>query len=609
MNSYKNFLIIFLSLLILINENPNIKLSGKPISSDSFTLTIKNKAFDGDISTFFESEEASKGWVGLKLDSKYLITKIGYAFPNSAKKEDYLLGIFEASNDPVFLDSNILYMITEEVKVGEMNYITIKINQRFKYIRYFGPSNRHSIISELEIYGDDELDDENCSEKKLEANEYYYQPTNLPLIIINTEESVDPYDKENYLSCTVTIIKNNKVILKEKARIKLRGNSTAWLEKHSYRIKFDSKQKVLDMPAKAKNWAMIANHSDKTLMRYLLAHKISALFEMKYTPACESVDLILNGEFQGNFGICDQVEEGPGRIEVTEMNENDIEEPGVTGGYVVAADGWARQGGEEYYESAKGVIFTIKYPKDNDIQKEQENYIRNHFDKIEAQVYNNITDNIDIDTFCKYILIEDLVGNGEAFWSTYMTKERDDDKFYIGPVWDFDLSFDNNNRVYPSLELTDFVFKHDIAAGTMNSYALKVLSDEKFIKYLKEIWAQYTQSKVTKFVLYKFIDDTIELINESQKLNFMRWDILNTKILLNPVTRGSFEAEAEYLKYYIDKRYDILDNIVKNASFETINAEVKKKEGHHHYKKEDKRKNENIKFEDAHHFLEENDLN
>jgi hypothetical protein len=151
MNSYKNFLIIFLCLLILSKENPNIKLSGKPISSDSFTSTIKNKAFDGDISTIFESEEASKGWIGLKLDSKYLITKIGYAFPNSAKKEDYLLGIFEASNDPVFLDSTILYMITEEVKVGEMNYITIKINQRFKYIRYFGPSNRHSITSYVEI--------------------------------------------------------------------------------------------------------------------------------------------------------------------------------------------------------------------------------------------------------------------------------------------------------------------------------------------------------------------------------------------------------------------------------------------------------------------------
>ena len=66
------------------------------------------------------------------------------------------------------------------------------------------------------------------------------------------------------------------------------------------------------MPAKAKSWALIANHSDKTLMRYLLAHKISTLFEMKYTPACRSVDLILNGEFQGNFGLCDQVEEGKG---------------------------------------------------------------------------------------------------------------------------------------------------------------------------------------------------------------------------------------------------------------------------------------------------------
>jgi len=27
--------------------------------------------------------------------------------------------------------------------------------------------------------------------------DYYYQGTNLPLVIIHTEESVEPYDKDN----------------------------------------------------------------------------------------------------------------------------------------------------------------------------------------------------------------------------------------------------------------------------------------------------------------------------------------------------------------------------------------------------------------------------
>jgi hypothetical protein len=48
-------------------------------------------------------------------------------------------------------------MITEEIKLGEMNYITIKTSERYKYIRYIGPSDKYCVISELELYGDDEL--------------------------------------------------------------------------------------------------------------------------------------------------------------------------------------------------------------------------------------------------------------------------------------------------------------------------------------------------------------------------------------------------------------------------------------------------------------------
>lgn len=583
-DSIKTFTILFLSLLILSNENPYVKLVGKPISSEKVTYALINNAFDGDLSTSFKSTEATKGWIGLKLDSKYIITKIGYAFPKDSKKEDYLLGIFEASNNPSFLDSTILYMITEEAKLGEMNYISIKTNQRYKYIRYIGPNSKYSVISELEIYGDDELgtNEELINKHKNgEEDDYYYQPTNLPLMIINTEESIDPYDKENYISCTITIIKDNKIVSKETAVIKLRGNSTARLEKKSFRIKYDSKQSPLDLPAKAKNWALLANHSDKTLMRYLVAHKISSLFEMSYSPACESIDLILNGEYEGNYGLCDQMEEGKGRIEVTEMDETCVQEPEVTGGYVFAADGWARQGGDFYYQSAGGVIFTIKYPKDNKIVEEQEKYFLKYFDKVEAEIYNNNTENIDIESFCKFVLIQDLAGNGEAFWSTYMSKEREDGKFYFGPVWDFDLGFDNNERVYPVLEKKDFTFKYDISAGTMKELAVKILSDEKIINKLKEVWSNYNVKKVTKSVLIDFVDETINKINESQKLNFIRWDILNTRVLLNPVVRGSFEAEVEYLKYFIDKRYDIVDEIVNNASFESITAEVETKKNHH----------------------------
>ena len=56
----------------------------------------------------------------------------------------------------------------------------------------------------------------------------------------------------------------------------------------------------------------------------------------------------------------------------------------------------------------------------------------------------------------------------------------------------------------------------------------------------------------------------------------MRWDVLNTPVLVNPVTRGSFDAEVDYLKEFIQKRYDITDEIVKIVNKTFINTQYER---------------------------------
>ena len=340
-------------------------------------------------------------------------------------------------------------MITEEIKNNEINYFEIKSIQKYEYIRYIGPNNKNCIISELEVYEDSKINTNLKSIIVSSEQEYYYQATNLPLVVIHTEESVEPVDKENYITCSITIIKDNKVDTK--------GNMTMQLNKKPYKIKFDDKQSPLGMPANAKKWNLLANHGDKTLLRNKLAFKISSLFEMKYTPACKPVDLMVNGEYKGSYDLCDQVEQGKGRVEIEKMSKKDINEPEVTGGYIIEADFWARRE-EDHIESNRGIIYTIKYPDEDDIVPEQMNYINNTFNLAEENVYNNDFGKIDIESLCKFILVEDLCANSETFWSTYITKERLEDKFSFGPVWDFDIAFDNDKRVYPALEKKKFYF-------------------------------------------------------------------------------------------------------------------------------------------------------
>jgi hypothetical protein len=50
------------------------------------------------------------------------------------------------------------------------------------------------------------------------------------------------------------------------------------------------------------------------------------------------------------------------------------------------------------------------------------------------------------------------------------------------------------------------------------------------------------------------------VMDRSQQLNFVRWNILHRQEHMNPVARGSYAAEVNYLKEYITKRIEWMDN-------------------------------------------------
>ena len=557
---------VILSTSIILKEDQQLfseLIKGTPISSDSSSKSLSN-AFDGDISTEFKSSKESNGWIGLELDNTYRITKIGWSQKES-DKENYLLGIFEGGNDPSFFDAIPLTMIVEEGKYGEINYINIDVTRSFKYVRYVGPNGKYSIISQLEFYGYEKIENE-VEEEKL------YQPTGIPLIVIQTEGAVEPADKETDVICQITVINNGKAENKEKGTIKLRGNSTLKSDKNPYKIKFDTKQKLLDLPAKAKKWSLLANHSDKTLLRTLVAMKISTLFEMPFTPECRPVDLMVNGEFKGNYNLCDKIEYNKNRVDLGELDENVEQEP-TDGGFLFEATQYAYKEGY-YLNTTRGIILGVKYPEKGDITVEQLQYINNKLNEVEADGYSGIVDNIDFESFSKYLLVQELCGQSETFWSTYMSKKRNDEKIYFGPVWDFDLAFDNDKRVYSTLDKTNFLFKYNSSAGTIREFVVKLLNNEQLLQKVKETWKEMTQEKVTLEKILAYVEEQIEVINDSQKLNFKRWDILDKKVNVSPTARCSFKREVAFLKDYIPKRFDLVNQIVESSTTTSVNEEV-----------------------------------
>ena len=433
-----------------------------------------------------------------------------------------------------------------------VSYADVQCSRGFRYVRYVGPSNSRCNISELEFYGHEGEGDDS----------HLYQLTNLPTVTIHTLDGEIPYDKEHEITSQLTIISEDGTnILSEPGSTRERGNFSRSFPKKPYRIKFEKKQNVLDAPAKAKKWTLINNYGDKTLMRNLLAFEVSRIVGMPYTPYGTPVDVLLNGEYKGCYQLCDQVQVHKNRVNITEMDSTDIEGEALTGGYLIEMDAYANDE-PEHFTSNNRTPVTIKSPDDDVIVQVQRDYIRNYFNTMEAQP----TMYLDYDTFLRHFLVGEFSGNTDTYWSVYMYKERGDDKLYTGPVWDFDLAFENDNRTYPINSKTDYIcFTNGSWCGDFNGRNLKnfvsnIVNSRTGTSKLKEIWSTARQNGLTEDHMLAYVDKLADDMQASQTLNFMRWPILNEKVHENPRIYGSYEGEVENVRNYIKGRIAWFDN-------------------------------------------------
>ena len=92
-------------------------------------------------------------------------------------------------------------------------------------------------------------------------------------------------DLENYCSGNFVILDPDKHYsetddLRGSMRIRGRGNSTWGMPKKPVKLKFDTKSEVLGMPAE-KDWALLANYADKSLLRNSLGMEISIAVRLR----------------------------------------------------------------------------------------------------------------------------------------------------------------------------------------------------------------------------------------------------------------------------------------------------------------------------------------
>lgn len=536
------------------------KLTGKVIgtkecvdysntSSSTTTVNTCANAFDGNLNTFFASWERNYTWAGLDLGSPHVITRVGWSPRNDSQGPKRVqLGVFEGANREDFMDALPIYLITENGKIGQISYADVNCSRGFRYVRYIGPADARCNIAELEFYGYPGEGDDT----------HLYQVTNLPTVSIHTLNGEIPYDKVHQIVSQLTIISDNGTkLLSEPGTTRERGNASRSFPKKPYRIKFDKKQHVLDAPAKAKKWTLINNYGDKTLMRNLLAFELSRRFGMPYTPYGTAVDVLLNGEYKGCYQLCDQIQVHKDRINIEEMTSADNEGSALTGGYFVEIDAYAERETSWFRSNNRNPV-TIKSPEEDSITTQQRNYIRAFFNKMESEWETYL----DLNTFLRHFLVGELSGNTDTYWSVFMYKQRDDDMMYTGPVWDFDLAFNNDDRTYPVNSKSDFIYRSGgSCAGSMKSFVNKIVINNAAAKAkMLDIWDEARQGGLIEKNLVAYIDSMETALQESQRLNFIRWPIMNQYVHQNAHLWGSFQAEVENVRSFMKERLVWMDN-------------------------------------------------
>ena len=513
----------------------------------STTVNTRECVFDGNYDTFFASYDRSRTWVGLDLGTKHVITKVGYS-PRISQEGRVELALIEGANQPDFSDALPLAIIKQKGTARQMSYIDINFSRGVRYVRYVGPNDARCNLSELEFYGyqGDGNDSQLC------------QLTNLPTVIVNTEKAKDITSKETYLTSNVYIVsEGGKNLLSTSGTgIKGRGNASWSFPKKPYKIHFADKQSPLGAPAHDRKWTLINNYGDKTLMRNILAFEVSRRVGMAYTPFCAPVDLIINGEYEGCYQLCDQVEVGANRVPAKD-------------GYLIEIDAY-NYTEDVYFYSSKGMPVTVHYPDSDEITSAQKTFIQNFFGNMETAVFasnykdatNGYRKYLDLDSFLKNFIVGEFCGNTDTYWSVYMYKDGNQGKFFTGPSWDYDLAFENDGRTYPINNINDYIYcsKGSVASDAVKQMVTRIVKNDSSAKArLAEIWGQ---SKGSLANLNSYVDQTATLLEESQQLNFKRWPIMNEWVHQNPRIEGSYSGEVKRVKDYITNRLTKFDQLV-----------------------------------------------
>lgn len=375
-----------------------------------------------------------------------------------------------------------------------------------------------------------------------------YEKTGLPVCYIYTSDGLPITSKTEYVDASLRIEQNGELLFEDTLlNIRGRGHSS-WTDspKHPYKLKLSHKEPLLGMSAN-KHFALLSNYFDKSLMRVAIGFKIGELLESSWTPESRFVELVFNGEYQGNYQLTESVKEGANRIRV--------DKTGFLTEYIYPDRIDEEKAFIQTIDS--GYYYKFMYPDEKDITVQRVQYADDLMNRLERSLNrpskpHEFADIIDVKSWAKWFYQQNLLMLEEC--NMYLVKydDTDNSRLAMGPMWDFDWCL--GSGYYYGTERPNP--NHHIVS---THYFRKLVADSLFMAEVARLHQQYGH-KVREGVL-KYYEELREQLRLSQELNYQRWPILNKRISIGAYPLGSWEKEVECDRQFFLTHYEFLESI------------------------------------------------
>lgn len=462
--------------------------------------------------------------------------------------------IFEAAKNPLYLLSDVECTIDGKVISGLIPYITgidmliPTITGRFDSISVKNVSQRPGVtannFTEEVVYTVS-----NGDGMSVDYNVSLFNFTGLPIVTVNTEKHAPITSKINYVNGTLTISKTVEFKSGYEGSMRIRGRGNATFNdypKKPYKIHLDIKSEILGMP-RDKEWVLLANYTDKSLLRSSIGFKLSELMSMPWTPRSEFVELFLNERYEGNYLLCEHVKVSKDRIDIDQD------------GYIIEQDNYYLLE-PLHFTTDRRSPYSVKYPDPDVITQSQFDHIKAYVNQFEHTLYspdfmdpeNGYRKYIDVDNWVDWYLTQETLCNKDPNYFFFKKNSLPDSKLGMAPIWDLEWSLGVGwNFTAPARP--DTLVQRGVYFG-------RLMQDPYFAGLVKERWKTLKRDCLPQ--LYDYINETAQKISISQKANFIKWDILNTPINAGVITLGTWENEVQYTKDFLTRRVQWLDSVI-----------------------------------------------